>query len=82
MMMMMPKYIFFEQIYCKNIEGLQSLCAILAAQGIMSTVPIPYEPSGYLVIPAVLLYFARATYNEVLGIVELAAFKIVVILRE
>ncbi len=57
-MMMMPKYIFFEQIYCKNIEGLQSLCAILAAQGIMSTVPIPYEPSGYLVIPAVLLYFA------------------------
>ena len=43
---------------CRRIEGLQSLFAILAAQGLTATLPIPYEPAGYLVLPAVLLYFA------------------------
>ena len=30
----------------------------MVAQGITTSLPIPYEPSGYLVIPSVLLYFA------------------------
>jgi hypothetical protein len=45
-------------VYFRQIEGLQSLCAILAAQGLTALLPIPHEPAGYLVLPAVLLYFA------------------------
>ena len=48
-------------VYCKRIEGLQILFAILAAQGLTSIMPVPHEPSrtaGAVIIPNVLLYFA------------------------
>ena len=38
--------------------GLQDVLAMLAGQGISTLVPMPMEPSGYLVIPSVLLYLA------------------------
>jgi hypothetical protein len=46
-------------VYCKRIEGLQILFAILAAQGLTSLMSVPHEPSsGAVIIPNVLLYFA------------------------
>lgn len=42
----------------QRLEGLQALCAILAAQGLTACFPIPYEPVGHLVLPTALLYFA------------------------
>jgi hypothetical protein len=42
-------------VYCKRIEGLQILFAILAAQGLL---PVPHEPAAAAVWPNVLLYFA------------------------
>ena len=45
-------------IFCKHIEGLQILFAILAAQGLASLMPIPHEPSVTVVIPNVMMYFA------------------------
>ena len=46
-------------VYCKRIEGLQILFAILAAQGLTSLLPVPHEPAANsVIIPNVLLYFA------------------------
>ena len=45
-------------VFCKRIEGLQILFAILAAQGLTALMPIPHEPSPIVIIPNVLLYFA------------------------
>ena len=39
-----------------RLRGLQDVCAMLAGQGIADLVPMPMEPSGYLVLPAVLVY--------------------------
>ncbi len=45
-------------VFCKRIEGLQILFAILTAQGLASLMPIPHEPSTAVIIPNVLMYFA------------------------
>ena len=39
-----------------RLRGLQDVFAMLAGQGIADLVPLPMEPSGYLVVPAVLVY--------------------------
>jgi hypothetical protein len=40
-----------------RLRGLQNVFAMLAAQGLAGVVPMPAEPAGYLMLPAVLLYF-------------------------
>jgi hypothetical protein len=36
-----------------RLRGLQDVFAMLAGQGIADLVPMPMEPSGYLIVPAV-----------------------------
>jgi hypothetical protein len=39
-----------------RLRGLQDVFAMLAGQGIADLIPLPMEPSGYLIVPAVLVY--------------------------
>lgn len=39
-----------------RLRGLQDVFAMLAGQGIADLVPMPMEPEGYLIVPAVLVY--------------------------
>jgi ABC-type enterochelin transport system permease subunit len=41
-------------------EGLQNVLIMIAAKSFSAGVPLPQEPSGSLVLPAVLVYFATA----------------------
>jgi hypothetical protein len=45
-------------VVCVKLCGLHDVFAMLAGQGIANLVPMPIEPSGYLVIPSVLCYLA------------------------
>lgn len=40
-----------------RLRGVQNVFALLAGQGLASLVPMPAEPGGYLILPAVLFYF-------------------------
>jgi hypothetical protein len=42
----------------RRLRGLQDVFAMLAGQGLCDLVPMPMEPSGYLVLPSVLIYLA------------------------
>jgi hypothetical protein len=42
----------------QRLRGLQDVFAMLAGRGISDLVPMPMEPSGYLVLPAVIVYLA------------------------
>ncbi len=44
-------------VWTGEIHGLQTLCGMLAGQGLSLAVPMPSEPAGYLIVPVVLLYF-------------------------
>ena len=45
-------------VFCKRVEGLKILFAILAAQGLTSLMPIPNETTASVVMPNVMMYFA------------------------
>jgi len=45
-------------VYCQKLQGVQNVFAMLAAQGITDSLTIPYEPTGYLVLPAAMFYFS------------------------
>ena len=40
-----------------RLRGLQNVCAMLAGQALAFMVPVPLEPSGYLMVPTIVLYF-------------------------
>ena len=44
----------------KPLQGLQNVLIMIAAQSFSAGMPLPQEPSGALVIPAIALYFALA----------------------
>ncbi len=44
-------------VWTRDIGGLQTLCGMVAGQGLSLAVPMPSEPAGYLIVPVVVLYF-------------------------
>lgn len=40
-----------------RLRGLQNVCAMLAGQALAFMIPVPIEPSGYLMVPTIVLYF-------------------------
>ena len=44
----------------RTLEGLQNVCILMAAQKFSLGVPLPQEPLGVLVLPAVFVYFGTA----------------------
>jgi hypothetical protein len=44
-------------VCCARLRGLQNVFGMLAGHGLSVSVPMPTEPVGYLMVPAVLLYF-------------------------
>ena len=51
---------FMIAVRSKTLDGLQNVLIMMAAQSFSSGVPLPQEPSGVLVLPAILLYFGAA----------------------
>ena len=44
-------------VYVPKLRGIQNVCAMLAGQALAFMVPVPFEPSGYLMVPTIGLYF-------------------------
>jgi hypothetical protein len=51
---------FLIAIKFKTLEGIQNLLVMVTAGGFSAAMPLPQEPSGFLVLPAVLVYFAMS----------------------
>ena len=45
----------------QTLEGLQNVFIMLAGQNVSSGIPLPQEPSGALVLPAIMVYFGAAS---------------------
>ena len=61
----------FAALKCKQLEGLQNVLIMITAYSFSAGVPLPQEPSGQLVLPAVLVYFGLSATLMRLGYVVL-----------
>ena len=50
-------FFFLLAIKFRTLEGLQNVLVMICAQGFSASMPLPQEPTGILVLPAILLYF-------------------------
>jgi len=53
--MLWPLHVWLVMTF-HMVEGIESFFSMLAANGITATMPIPSEPVGYLLLPAILVY--------------------------
>jgi hypothetical protein len=62
----------FVALKCQQLRGLQNVLIMITADSFSAGVPLPQEPSGQLVMPAILVYFALSATLMRFGYVVLA----------